>query len=234
MEKKITVCIADDHAILRHGVQALIKQENNIEMIWEAANGHEVLELIQNKSPDVLILDIAMPKLNGIEVTKRVKKISPKTKIIILTMYDTHEYIYELLSCGISGYLLKEAVAKDLISAIRAVYKGDFYLSPSISRQVVNGYLELKQGEEIRLKLVKNNLTEREREILQLIAEGYSSREIASLLKSSIKTIDTHRNNLMKKLDIHRKSELIKYAIREGIIQINAKPKEFMEESPTQ
>lgn len=219
--KRITVGIADDHAILRQGLESLIKQEHDIEVVGEASNGHETLELVETKRPDILILDIAMPKLNGIEVTKRIKGKFPNTKIIILSMYDNQEYIYELFSCGVYSYLLKESVASDLISAIKTVYKGDFYLSPSISKKIITGFLQIGQEGNIGRPQSSKNLTNREREILQLIAEGYSSREIAEFIKTSIKTVNAHRNNLMKKLKIHRKSELIKYAIQNGIIQIN-------------
>ena len=136
-------------------------------------------------------------------------------------MYDNQEYIFELFSCGVSAYLLKESVASDLISAIKAVYNGDSYLSPSISKKVINGYLLMQQKKKPERPISSDNLTSREREILQLIAEGYSSREISEFLNTSIKTVDAHRNNLMKKLKIHRKTELIKYAIQHGIIQLN-------------
>ena len=222
-DKKITVGIADDHAILRQGLESLINQEQDIEVVGEASDGHETLELIEAKQPDILILDIAMPKLNGIEVSKRVRSKYPNIKIIILSMYDNQEYIFELFSCGVHSYLPKESVASDLISAIRAVYKGDFYLSPSISKQVISGFLQMGEGGKIEKSEAKQSLTNREREILQLIAEGYSSREIANLINTSIQTVNAHRNNLMKKLKIHRKSELIKYAIQHGIIQINTK-----------
>ncbi|MBN2374129.1 response regulator transcription factor [bacterium] len=221
-DQKITVCLADDHAILREGLESLIKQAQDIEVIGEASDGHETIKLVEEKQPDILILDIAMPKLNGIEVSNRIKKKFPKTKIIILSMYDNKEYIFELFSCGVSGYLPKESVASDLISAIRAVHKGDFYMSSSISKKVVDGFLQMGQGKKIKKPSSKDNLTSKEKEILQLIAEGYSSREIAGLLNTSMKTVDTHRNNIMKKLNLHRKSELIKYAIQQGIIQINA------------
>ena len=220
-DHKIRVCVVDDHAILRQGIEALISREENIEMVGEAANGHEAIGLVQEMKPDILILDIAMPKLNGIEVSKRIKKKFPKTKIIILSMYDNQEYIYELFSCGVSSYLMKETVASDLISAIRTVYKGDIYLSPSVSKKVINSFLSIGQQDSTKKASTVDNLTSKEREILQLIAEGYSSREIAGFLDSSMKTVDTHRNNLMKKLNIHRKSELIKYAIKKGIIQLN-------------
>lgn len=220
-DDKIRVCVVDDHAILRQGIEALISKESDIEMVGQASNGHEAIGLVQEKKPDILILDIAMPKLNGIEVSKRIKKKFPKTKIIILSMYDNQEYIYELFSCGVCSYLMKETVASDLISAIRTVNKGDIYLSSSVSKKVINSFLSIGQQNNTKKATAGDNLTSREREILQLIAEGYSSREIAGFLDSSMKTVDTHRNNLMKKLNIHRKSELIKYAIRKGIIQIN-------------
>ena len=222
LNQKITVGLADDHAILRQGLDSLIKKEMDIEVIGEVSDGHETLKLVEEKEPDVLILDIAMPKLNGIEVSKRIKNKFPKTKIIILSMYDNQEYIFELFSCGVSAYLLKESVASDLISAIKAVHNGDSYLSPSISKKVINGFLQIQQKRKPGRTVSLNNLTSREREILQLIAEGYSSREIAEFLDTSVKTVDAHRNNLMKKLKIHRKTELIKYAIQHGIIQINA------------
>jgi DNA-binding NarL/FixJ family response regulator len=216
--QKIRIALADDHVILRQGLESLIGQENDIEVIGQASDGHETIELVESKEPDVLILDIAMPKLNGIEVCKRLRRKYPNIKIIILSMYDNQEYIYELFSYGVSGYLLKESVVSDLISAIRAVHNGDIYLSPSISKKIIDGFLTFKHE-----NVSKNNLTSREREILQLIAEGYSSREIGELLNTSMKTVDAHRNNIMKKLKIHRKSELIKYAIQQGIIQINTK-----------
>lgn len=220
-EDSITVCLADDHAILRHGVEALLTREPGIKVVGEASNGHETLKIVEITRPEILLLDIAMPKLNGIEVSKRIRKNFPKIKIIILSMHDNQEYIYELFSCGIYAYLLKEVLATDLITAIKAVHNGEYYMSPSISKKVIKGYLFMKEGKDSYNPLSKTNLTSKEREILQLIAEGYSSREIAKLINTSAKTVDTHRNNLMKKLEIHRKSELIKYAIKHGIIQIN-------------
>ena len=219
--QKIKVGLADDHTILRHGLESIIKQEQDIEVIGEASNGIETLKLVETKRPDILILDIAMPKLNGIEATKHIKRDFPETKIIILSMYDDQEYIYELFSCGISGYLSKESVSQDLITAIRLVFKGDFYLSPSISKKVIDIFVLLKQGKNMEIQSSKGVITKRENEILQYIAEGMSSKEIGELLNISMKTVDTHRNNIMKKLNIHRKTELVKYAIEQGIIKIN-------------
>ena len=219
--KKIRVGLADDHAILRHGLEALIKQEQDIEVVGEASNGIETLKLVETKKPDILILDIAMPKLNGIEVTKQLKREFSETKIIILSMYDDEEYIYELFSCGISGYLSKESISQDLISAIRLVSEGDCYLSPTIAKKVVDIFLLLKDGKKVKVQSSKGVITKRENKILKLIAEGLSSKEIGELLNISMKTVDTHRNNIMKKLNIHRKIELVKYAIEQGIININ-------------
>jgi len=225
--QKIKVGIADDHTILRQGLNSLISHEEDIEVIGEASNGPETLVLVESKSPDVLILDIAMPVLNGIEVSKMIKKRFSDTKIIILSMYDNEEYIFELLSCGISGYLPKESIAQDLISAIRVVHKGDFYLSPSVSKTVINSFLTAEPEKKAKSPKTKGMLTKRENEILRLIAEGYSSREIGELLSTSMKTVDTHRHNIMKKLNIHRKTELIKYAIEQGIIIIDRKTRDL-------
>jgi len=218
---KIKVGITNGHTIFRQGLESLIQQEDDMEIVGGASDDIETLRLVESKTPNVLIMDTSMPNLNGIDLSKRIKENFTDTRIIILSIYSEQEYIHELFSCGVYAYLSKESIAQDLISAIRAVHKGYFYLSPSVSEKVINRFLMIGEGKNNIKQTSQKPLTKRENEILQLIANGYTSREIGEMTNTSKKTVDTHRNNIMKKLDIHRKTELIKYAIEHGLIRIN-------------
>jgi two-component system response regulator NreC len=214
----IKVVVVDDHTILRQGIKALLDNQEGIEVVGEAKDGREALKIIEETLPDVILMDIAMPGLNGLEATRRIKKKFPKTKVLVLTMYTNEEYIFQILNAGANGYLVKETAFQDLISAIKAVYRDEAFMSPSISKKVISSYMQRAQEDE---KETCDILTTREREILQLIAEGNSSKKIAEALFISPKTVETHRTHIMDKLNIHNRTDLIKYAIRQGIVDID-------------
>lgn len=216
MPERIRVLIADDHTIVRQGISRLLKDQEWINVVGEAPNGKIAVDMVSELKPDVVIMDIAMPLLNGIEATKRIKKISPKTKVIILSMYSYEHYINELLETGVSGYLLKDSSGKDIISAIEAALKNETYLSPGVSKVVVESYLSptRKSSKEEKYKL----LSDREREVLQLIAEGYPTKKIADMLFVSVSTVKTHRANIMEKLGLDSHAKLIKFAIQLGLV----------------
>ena len=214
---KIRVLLADDHTILRDGIRALLVDQADIEVIGEAEDGLSTVKMVGKLKPDVVIMDIAMPLLNGLEATRQIQRDHPQVKVLILTMHENEEYIRQVLAAGALGYVLKDAAAHDLLGAIRAVHRGEAVLSPAITRLVIEDYL---RWGDIRPADTSNGLTPREREILQLIAEGYTNKEIAEILSLSVKTIQSHRSNLMSKLDLHDRGELIKYAIQKKIIDI--------------
>lgn len=216
-DAKIRVVVADDHAIMRDGIRALIQPEEDLVVIGEAEDGRAAVELAEKLHPDVVLMDIAMPLLNGLEATRQIKRDHPEIQVLVLTMYDHDEYVRQVLATGASGYVLKRAAAGELVSAIRAVARGDAVLSPAVTRIVINEYL---RGEKIQAESEPEKLTPREREVLQLIAEGHTSREIARVLNLSIKTVQAHRTSLMQKLDLHDRGELIKYAIQKKIIEV--------------
>jgi DNA-binding NarL/FixJ family response regulator len=213
----IRILIVDDHAILRDGIRALLERESQFEVIGEAADGRAALELTRQRQPDIVLMDVAMPLLNGLEATAQVLQCSPDSKVIILSMYDYESYIRQALAAGAAGYILKDATADELIDAIRCVHKGEAVLSPAITRLVIEDYL---RWGEVKPLDNENGLTPREREVLQLIAEGYTNKEIAEILCVAVKTVQAHRTNLMEKLDLHSKGDLIKYAIRKKIIEV--------------
>ena len=207
----IRVVLADDHQLVRQGLKALLEREG-FQVAGEASDGQEALRLVPNVCPDVAILDISMPILNGLDAARELKKSSPRTKTILLTQHDEDQYVTEALRAGVRGYVLKNQAATDLVHAIQQVCRGEIYLSPSISRTVVEAFLS-------KTALPTDPLTSRERQILQLIGEGKSSKEIAALLGISIKTAESHRTRLMRKLDIHELASLVRYAIRRGLVQ---------------
>jgi DNA-binding NarL/FixJ family response regulator len=217
---KIRILLADDHLLVRAGIKTLLHNIKNVEVIAEASNGREAIKMIEEHKPDLVLLDIAMAELNGLEVTERVAKEHPDVLIIILSMHMNEEYVLQALRTGASGYLLKDSAPNELEIAITAVMKGERYLSPAISKNLVDDYLRRINGEVKRSEKesVFDLLTPRQREILQLIAEGNSTKEIANKLHVSVKTIETHRAQLMERLDIRDVAGLVRYAIRTGLI----------------
>ncbi len=215
---KIRVLLADDHTIVRQGLIALLESHEDIEVVGEAENGRQAFEKAEQISPDIVVLDITMPYLNGIEATRKIKKLNPEIKVIVLTVHDSEEYVHQILQAGASGYLLKESAVSDLVSAINAVNRGDVFLSPTISKVVVSDYIKHTGGESRAIDSL-DVLTSREREVLQLIAEGHTNREVARLLKLSVKTINVHRTRIKEKLNISNTAGLVKYSIKKGMIK---------------
>ena len=220
--RRTRVLVADDHAIVRQGLRAILDTEPDIEVVGEAADGREAVRKTLALRPDVVIMDVSMPRMNGLEATARIAKESAEVKIVALTMHSSEEYVYSLLKAGARGYLLKESVSSDLIEAIHAVQAGGTYLHPAISTKVVDGYLK-KPHARARPGMM-DVLTTREREILQLIAEGHTNKEIAGLLVLSVKTIENHRTRIMDKLEIHNVAGLTRYAISRGIASVAPRP----------
>jgi len=205
------VLLADDHALIRQGLKALLESQG-FQVVGEASDGQATLRSAEKTHPDVAILDISMPVLNGMDAARELKKSSPKTKIILLTQHDEDQYVTEALRAGAKGYVLKSQAAEDLVQAIREVCRGSVYLSPSISRSVVDAYIS-------KTYVSTDPLSGRERQVLQLVGEGKSTKDIAIQLGISVKTAESHRARLMKKLDIHETASLVRYAIRRGLIQ---------------
>jgi two-component system response regulator NreC len=214
---KTRILLADDHTIFRESLHRLLSDEGDIEVVGDAQDGRETVKLACELLPDIVIMDIAMPLLNGLEATCQIKRQCPQVKVLILSMHDNEEYIRGALAKGAMGYLLKDASSRELIDAIRAVHKGESVLSPAITRLVIEDYL---RWGDVGVEDENDGLSPREREVLQLIAEGYTNKEIADILCISIKTVQAHRSNLMNKLDLHDRGELIKYAIQKKIIEI--------------
>lgn len=215
---KNRVLIVDDHALVREGIIAFLRFYDDIEIVGEASNGLEAISRAEKLRPDIILMDIAMPELGGIEATLEIKKRMPDIKILILTQYDDKEYVSRLLKAGVSGYILKHAVGTDLISAIRAVAKGESYIYSSIASKVISGYLG--KGDALAVEDTYEKLTDREKQVLKLIAEGHSHKEIANLLNISVKTVIAHQTNISEKLDLHSRASLIKFAISKGIIKL--------------
>ena len=212
----IRVLLADDHALLRAGVRALLQGIPEIEVIGEASDGRDALAAIKTLRPHIVLMDIAMPGMSGLEAAARVARDFPQTRVIILSMHAGEEFVCQAIRAGAAGYLLKDAEPTELEFAIKAVARGESYLTPSVSKQVLSSYMQLVGGE---TPITQETLTPRQREILQLIAEGKTTKEIASLLKISVKTAQTHRTELMERLDIHDIAGLVRYAIRIGLVQ---------------
>ncbi len=208
------VLLVDDHVIVRQGLKALLSDEPDMEVVGEANNGREALEKLAALEPEVVLMDISMPSLNGIEATRQIKQRFPDVKVVILSMHANEEYVFQVLQAGAAGYVLKLSDSMEVLTAIRAALSGGSFLSPPISRTVINDYVRRAeargQGSDLDL------LTSREREVLQLLAEGRSNRDIAEELSISIKTVESHRSNIMNKLEVSSKAELIKYALRKG------------------
>ncbi|MDA8305332.1 MAG: response regulator transcription factor [Deltaproteobacteria bacterium] len=217
--RTVTILLADDHTIVRQGLAKLLDGEGELSVIGEAKNGREAITKVEELKPDVVLMDIAMPVLNGIEATRQIRKVSRNTKVIILSMHSHDRFISELFSLGASGYLLKDSTGDDIIKAIGAAVNGDTYLSPSISRRVVEDYVSIK-----RVKSTEENLyaklSDREREVFQMMAEGRSTREISDTLCVSMSTVKTHRANIMNKLEIENIAQLFQFAIELGIVEV--------------
>jgi len=216
MDKPIRIIIADDHTIVRQGLARLLEDQSDLKVVGEAINGRVAVEKALALKPDIVIMDIAMPLMNGIEAAKRIRKHLPKTKILILSMYSHEHYIHELLEAGISGYLLKDSSGRDILKAIHAAMKDETFLSPSISKMVVNSYLSPRKisPREERFK----KLTNREREVFQLIAEGHSTKQIADMLCVSVSTVKSHRSKIMEKLLVDSPVHLVHFAIQLGLV----------------
>jgi len=215
---KIRVLVVDDHTIVRDGICALLRLAGDIEVVGEAANGREALEMVRKLMPDVMLIDIAMPNMNGLEATRHIRKEFPRVRVLVLTQYDDKEHVFWAIEAGANGFISKTAASSDLASGIRSVHRGDSFLSPSAAKFLVEDYQT-----EANLRKEQDpykQLSDREREILKLLAEGCTTREIADMLVISVKTVEGHKTNLMSKLDIHNRTDLVKYALRKGVITV--------------
>ncbi len=217
MQGKIRVLIADDHALLRDGLRAFLSRDPGIEVVGEAEDGMDAVEKAVSLQPDVILMDIAMPRLGGLEAALELRQRKVPAKILVLTQYDNKEYVLKMLKAGVAGYALKEAAGTELISAIRAVYAGGSFLYPQGTQAVIDRYLEEGETSESDTERRFDLLSDREKEILKLLAEGGSNSDIADLLCLSVKTVMSHRANIMEKLDIHNRTDLVKFAIRAGL-----------------
>jgi two-component system, NarL family, response regulator NreC len=216
-DRKIRVLLVDDHAVLRAGLRALINAESDMEVVGEAGNGEEAIARTRELRPDVVVMDIAMPRLNGLEATKKIVELGLPTKVLVLTMHSEEQYLTQVLQSGGMGYVLKRSADTELMEAIRTVYRGEAFLYPSATRLLVEDYLGKIKGSQERDSF--HELTEREREVLKLTVEGFSNQEIADKLIISPKTVDTYRARIMEKLNLHHRSELIRYALKKGLLR---------------
>jgi two-component system response regulator NreC len=212
------VLVADDHTILRDGIRLLLGSQPDIEVVGEAADGRDAYFKTDELRPHVVLMDIGMPVWNGLDATQQIKRAFPEIRVLILTQHDNDEYVYRILQAGASGYVLKRAAGAELVSAIRNVYRGNAFIYPSMANALLSDYLRRAEAGEERASY--DGLTDRERQILKMIAEGCTSQQIADLLCLSVKTVQAHRGNLMEKLNMHDRTELVKYAIRKGIIRV--------------
>ncbi|MGQ9629528.1 MAG: response regulator transcription factor [bacterium] len=218
MPERIRILLADDHTIVRKGICAILNSQGNMEVIGEAGNGREAVEMAQKLLPDVVVMDIVMPRLNGLEATRQIKKQNPNIGVLVLTAHEGEEHIFQALRAGATGYLLKRSDVDELLLAIRAVSQGKAFLSPLISKSIVESYIRWESSHKGD---AMDRLTGREREVLQLVAEGYLNKEIASAMGLSVKTIEAHIRRVMNKLNIRDRIGLVKYAIRKGLIDLN-------------
>ena len=213
---KIKILIADDHALFREGIRALLSSYNDLEVAGEAADGSEAIEQVKKLRPDIVLLDIAMPGLGGLETTLELKKFLPEVKILILTQYANREYVYRFLKAGVSGYVVKRAAGAELVAAIRAVHQGGTFLHPDVAPAVIEGYLGKVQASEQGDPY--ETLTDREKQVLKLVAEGRTNKETAEILGISVKTAMGHRAHVTEKLGIHNRAELVRFALQRGIV----------------
>ena len=214
---EIRLLLVDDHEIVRSGLKMLLESQPDISIIGEAGSGMQAIEIVNRLSPDVVVMDITLPDISGIETTKRIKRAHPEVAIIALTIHEDEQYFFEMLKAGAAGYVPKRAASEDLIQAVRSAFAGDIYLYPTLARALVSDFLSMaSMGDE---KATMNGLTSREQEILGMLAEGCTNDEIANKLVISKHTVERHRENVMRKLNLHSRSELVKYAIRKGLIE---------------
>lgn len=216
MIKRTRILICDDHTLFVEGIKAMLRNESSLEIVGEARDGRQAVELVKELKPDLLLMDVSMPDMNGFDATQRVHELDPNIKVLILTMHDEEELVARCLEAGAAGYIIKDAPASQLLYAIEMVQKGERYLSPVVLKQVVAGYVKNSNVPQTSY----DRLSPREREVLKLLAEGLSVKEIATRLNLSVKTVDVHKTNLMKKIDVHDRTELIKYAIRQKLIAV--------------
>jgi len=218
---RIRIVLADDHTLLRQGIRLLLETQSEMLVVGEATNGREAIEAVRRLQPDIVLMDISMPELNGLEATRIIKRELPRTQVVILTMHETDEYLAQILQAGATGYVLKQAADHDLIEAVKIASRGDIYLYPKIANRLVSDYLKrLEAGAPDPHDAAYDSLTQREREILKLIAQGNTNKTIAESLSLSPKTVENHRYSLMNKLNAHDRGELVKYAIRAGLIHL--------------
>ncbi len=216
--QKIRVLVVDDHTIVRDGICALLSLAGDLDIVGEATNGSDALEKVGELLPDVVLMDISMPVMGGLEATRRICKDFPKTKVLVLTQYDDKEYFFPVIESGASGFISKAAASSELAAGIRSVFRGDSYLSPSVTKLLVENYQQ--EASQRSSQDPYKQLTRREREVFKLLAEGHSTQEIADILVITPKTVDGHKTNLMAKLGVHNRIDLVKYALRKGIINI--------------
>ena len=215
-EQTHRLVIAEDHTILREGLKALLSTRADLEVVGEATDGREAVRAVQELNPDLILLDLSIPRSNGLEALKEIKRLSPQTKVLVLTVHKTEDYVFTALQAGADGYVLKDSSASELILAVRSVLSGERYLGPAIAGTVVSGYLGSRDGKPLRPSF--DDLSTREREVLKLIAEGYRTKDIAEYLCISPKTVEKHRANLMDRLNLHTVSALTTYAIEKGLV----------------
>jgi DNA-binding NarL/FixJ family response regulator len=216
MKKQYGIVIAEDHTILRDGLKALLSTQQDFKVVAEAQDGREAIRCVHDFAPDVILMDLSMPRMNGLDAIKEIKKTNPGTRIIALTVHKTEEYVLATLQAGADGYVLKDATHSELVMAMKNVLGGNRYLSPGVSEKVIDGYLKGRGA--LKSQSAWDTLTQREREILKLIAEGYKNKDIADYLCISLKTVEKHRTNLMNKLDLHNVAALTALAIDKGLI----------------
>ncbi len=216
MMNKIRILLVDDHAILRAGLRALLRAEADIEVVDEASDGSEAVAKTERLLPDVALMDISMPVMDGLEATRRIHQSCPEVKVLVLTIHDKEEYLFQVLEAGASGYVVKKSAPNELISAIRAVHRGEAFLSPTATKMVIGRYLHVGNWEESKQSY--DELTSREKDVLKLIADGYTNQEIADHLIISVKTAETHRAHILRKLRLHTRADLVKYARSHGLL----------------
>jgi two-component system response regulator NreC len=218
MPLKIRVLIAEDHAIVRQGIRLLLDDQPDVEVVAEAADGRQAIQLVEQVEPNVVLMDLAMPNINGLEATRTIKKRYPHVQVVALTVHESDEYFFQMIDAGAAGYVLKGADPSLLLEAIRTAHQGEVFLHPPLTTKLVRDYLRRARAGEARA--LYDDLTDREREVLRLIAEGHTNQEIADLLCISLSTVQTHRTHVMEKLKLRKRSELIDYALRQGLLNL--------------